>query len=122
MGTNVADLVDHLFRTHLRPDGKEYSHVELSQASNGEFSPAYFGQLRSGKIKNPGRDSLLFLCKFFKVPASYFFPELDDLAPTSPNEDELIQLALRSTSLSEDVQEHLQGLIKAIRERKEDEK
>jgi transcriptional regulator with XRE-family HTH domain len=114
MDATVAELVDQLFRTHLRPDGREYGYKELSDASNGEFSPRYFAKLRKGDIKSPGRDGLLFLCKFFRVPASYFFPELDELAPNQPREDERIQIVLRSSSLSEEVQHHLQALIKAI--------
>ncbi len=116
MGATVADLVDQLFRTHLRPNGGEYSYTELSHASNGEFSPRYFAKLRTGDIKNPGRDGLLFLCKFFRVPASYFFPELDELEPEQLNQDESIQIALRSSGLPEDAQQHLQALIKAMRQ------
>ncbi len=121
MDATVAELVDRLLQTHRRDDGKEYTYKELSQTSGGAFSPTYFAKLRNGDIKNPGRDGLLFLCRFFKVPATYFFPELDELEPTMPDEDKQIEIALRGSSLSEDVQEHIQGLIKAIRQKKEGE-
>ncbi len=121
MDANIAELVDRLLQTHRRGDGKEYTFIVLSQASGGEFSPTFFAKLRNGDIKNPGRDGLLFLCRFFKVSATYFFPELDELEPTTPDEDTQIKIALRGSSLSEDVQEHIQGLIKAIRRKREGE-
>ena len=121
MDADVAELVDRLLQTHRRPDGKEYTYKELSQAASGAFSPTYFAKLRNGEIRSPGRDGLLFLCKFFKVSASYFFPELDELEATTPDEDTQIEIALRGSSLSEDVQQHIQGLIKAIRQNREGE-
>lgn len=72
----TAELIDQLFRTHRKPDGKEYSHVELSSALGGALAPSHIGKLRAGTIRNPQRDTLLQLCQFFRVPPTYFFPEL----------------------------------------------
>jgi transcriptional regulator with XRE-family HTH domain len=72
----TAELIDQLFRTHRKPDGKEYSHVELSSALGGALAPSHIGKLRTGTIQNPKRDTLLLLCRFFQVTPSYFFPEL----------------------------------------------
>src|SRR6188768_2513129 len=82
---STADLVDALFLTHRRPDGKEYTYQEVSNGINGELDPSYITKVRKGIIKNPGRDALKLLCFFFHVPASYFFPELDAL--TAPDEN-----------------------------------
>lgn len=119
MPPTVAELVDRLFQTHRRPDGKEYSFHEVAAKLDGQLSPGYLAKLRNGTSGNPSRQSLLLLCQFFKVPASYFFPELDDLAAEEPSEDEKIALALRSSSLPEEVQDHIQGLIKAIRKQRD---
>jgi len=119
MGKSTAELVDHLFKTCLKENGREYSYREVSRAMDGQVSPAALAKLRSGEIENPGRQVLLLLCKFFKVPASYFFPELDDLAAVSTDE-ERIEIALRATSLPRDVQQHIQWLIKAIQRPVED--
>lgn len=108
---------NQLFQTHRRPDGKEYSFHEVAAKLDGQLSPGYLAKLRNGTSGNPSRQSLLLLCQFFKVPASYFFPELDDLAEEEPSEDEKIAIALRSSSLSEDVQNLIQGMIRVARNR-----
>ncbi len=59
------------------------------------------------------------LCFFFKVPASYFFPELEALAP--PTEDvvkqDQVHVFLRSIGgLSADSADLLQRLIRALRQ------
>lgn len=117
----IGELVDQLFKTHRRPDGKEYTYQEVADGVNSELDPTYIGKLRSGKVPNPGRNTLKLLCLFFQVPSAYFFPELEGMAPA--NEDpsiageHQIRLALRSAGLSPDVQNYLQGLIKALRDK-----
>jgi transcriptional regulator with XRE-family HTH domain len=115
----TAQLVDSLFKTHLKPDGQEYSYQEVSQALGRELDPSYLAKVRRGVIKNPGRDALMHLCLFFQVPASYFFPELAALAPEQqPREEESVQtlrVAFRSMNLSPDVQKYLEGIIAALR-------
>ena|SRR5215208_8462465 len=113
MAASIADLVNTLFQTHRRPDGQEYSNSEISRALGGEIAPSSLSKLRRGEIPNPGRDTLLLLCRFFKVPASYFFPELD-LPPAAPDQPEPLSLALRSTNLDAAVQQKLEELITAM--------
>src|SRR5690242_9738184 len=119
MTTTTAQLVDYLFKTHLRPDGQEYSYHEVSKALGGVLDPSYLAKVRRGVIKNPGRDALMHLCLFFKVPASYFFPELQALAPEQENPEEesinSLRMAFRSMNLSPDVQRYLEGIIAALR-------
>lgn len=107
----VAELVEDLFQTHRKPNGKEYTYVEIAEALGGIIDPSHISKLRSGRIKNPSRETLLALCQFFKVPSSYFFPELN-IVETPPEED-ILALAARS-SLSEEVQTKLKELIKAM--------
>jgi transcriptional regulator with XRE-family HTH domain len=111
---SVGELVDDLFRTHRKGDGREYTYQEVSDGVDGKLDPGYIWKLRKGKIENPGRTALMLLCVFFRVPASYFFPELDDLVPGA-EADAQIQCALRSTRLPADVQNQLQELIKVLR-------
>jgi len=80
----VAELVEDLFRTHRHPSGREFSNQEVSNALNDEIDPSYIAKLRRGAIKNPGRQALLSLCRFFKVQPNYFFPELE--SPYDPNQ------------------------------------
>ena len=118
--TNTAQLVDQLFKVHRKPDGQEYSYQEVSKALGGELDPSYIAKVRRGVIKNPGRDALMHLCLFFGVPASYFFPELDALAPVEEGSDEesmtSLRVAFRSMHLAPDVQTYLEGLIAALRQ------
>jgi transcriptional regulator with XRE-family HTH domain len=113
----VAELVDHLFKTRRRPDGKEYTYQEVENATDKRLSASYIRKLREGMIRNPGRDALMELCFFFRVPASYFFPELEALAPPEEyTQQDQLHVALRSLEVSPDVKEHLQGLIDALRQ------
>src|SRR5215210_1412365 len=103
---NIGELVDRLFRTHLRADGKEYSYQEVAAALNDEIDPTYIGKLRSGKVPNPGRNTLKLLCLFFGVPASYFFPDLEPKGAAEEDPalvgERKLQIALRSVGLSPD--------------------
>lgn len=114
---NVAELVDQLFKRYRRPDGKEYTYQEVSKALGGEIEVSTIGKIRSGIISNPGRKALLLLCQFFEVPASYFFPELEILAPrdTAPTPEQQLESAFRSMGFPADVQEHLVGVARAFK-------
>ena len=112
----VAELVDQLFHTHHKPDGREFTHKEVSLALGGAVEPSHLSKLRNGKIPNPGRETLLALCNFFKVPPSYFFPELDALEQQARQaQDDLLHVALRSAGLSPEVQNKLEALIQALK-------
>lgn len=117
--TSMAQLVDALFKTHLKPDGQEYSYQEVSQALGKELDPSYLAKVRRGVIKNPGRDALMHLCLFFQVPASYFFPELEALAPEQQSSEEApmhsLRMAFRSMNLSPEIQLYLEGIVTALR-------
>lgn len=115
---DIAALVNHLFQTRRKPDGKEYSSQDVENATNKRITSSAVRKLRDGKSRNPSRETLMELCFFFGVPASYFFPELEVLAPPSDDvaQQDHVQVLLRSIGgLSPDVTEHLQGLITALR-------
>ncbi|HEX5739934.1 MAG TPA: helix-turn-helix transcriptional regulator, partial [Pilimelia sp.] len=73
--TTLAERLDHLFRTVLRPDGRPHSHREVADAisrTDEPISHAYIGQLRSGERDNPTLKHLRGLAAFFGVPVEYF--------------------------------------------------
>ena len=114
----VAQLVNDLFDTHRKPDGKEYTHKEVSVATGGAIDPSYLSKLRNDKIANPGRDTLLALCRFFRVPPSYFFPELDQFTNEMPlpATSNPLRVALRASGLQPGVQEKIEQLIRALQD------
>lgn len=112
---NVAELIDQLFKTHVRPNGKEYTYLEVSQALGGELDPSLIGKLRSGKTKNPSRNTLKLICSFFNVPPSYFFPDLNQITEQEATPEEQLDTALRSLGLEPDMQAHLKAFVDAVR-------
>jgi len=116
---DIAALVDHLFRTRRRPDGKEYSSQDVENATEKRLTASAVRKLRDGKSRNPSRETLMELCFFFKVPASYFFPELEALAAPANDvaQQDQVQVLLRSIGgLSPDSADLLQRLIRALRQ------
>lgn len=81
-----TDLINQLFATHPNPQtGREYTAVEIVVVSQGKIAEGHLRGLRSGRIKNPTRETLLALCRVFRVQPIYFFPELAaeiDLTPS----------------------------------------
>ena len=113
----IAQLIEELFHTHRRADGREYTYKEIVAALDGKVEQSHLSKLRTGKITNPSRETLLALCRFFQVSPTYFFPELDILPqPAVPaTADESLQFVLRSSGLRPEVQSKLQALIQALR-------
>lgn len=76
---NFTELVNRLFATHPNPaTGREYTAVEIVVVSQGAIAEGHLRSLRRGRIKNPTRETLLALCRVFRVQPIYFFPELAD--------------------------------------------
>jgi transcriptional regulator with XRE-family HTH domain len=124
----VSELVELLFRTHLKPDGRQYSNREVARGINslglGDITPAYIAKLRRDDTLNPSRDVLSKLCLFFQVPSSYFFPELDRFtssqAETTTSDDPSVRLHMifRSAGLTKEEQEQVEGLFNFFRRKK----
>src|SRR5688500_8676153 len=74
----VAELFDDLLTVRKNSNGDTYTFAELSRLTGGDLDGGYLSKLRSGKIPNPGRNTLLHLCAIFRVPPEYFFPELEE--------------------------------------------
>jgi len=111
----TAELVNELFRTRRRPDGQEYTNSDVSRALSGELSPAYLSKMRKGRIPNPGRNALLLLSRFFRVPPAYFFPELADLfADTTPIKSVEFDTQLGTAGLAHGAKKYLEALIESL--------
>ena len=112
----VAELVNDLFDTHRKPDGREYSVHEVARGINGQLTGSYIAKLRRGEVKNPGRNALLLLCQFFDVPSSYFFPELDP--PTITDEELNEVIARRVADLTPEARRRIADLLDILRRKR----
>jgi transcriptional regulator with XRE-family HTH domain len=113
----LADLIDDLFRSHRKPNGREYSHVEVCLALGGVIEPSHLGKLRNGTIQNPKRDTLLALCRFFQVSPTYFFPELHGLDASNgpaPAQVDLINALMATIKLPPEAKRHLAAFLRAL--------
>ena len=70
----LIERIDHVFRTHLRPDGTEYSYEDIATAFEGAVDPTYVAQLRSGAIADPDPQVVFQLGRFFHIQPTYFYP------------------------------------------------
>lgn len=113
----IGELVEDLFITHRKSDGREYSNKEVAQAIGCDQS--YLAKLRRGVITNPGRDNLIELARFFDVPIIYFFPELEGYSiDQNTSQEEQIDIALRSIGLENEESSHIKAIINLILGRK----
>jgi transcriptional regulator with XRE-family HTH domain len=73
----MSDLIRRLFDEVVNPEtGKRFTDLEVAIASRGAITPSHLHSLRSGRIQNPTRETLLRLCEVFRKDPRYFFPEL----------------------------------------------
>lgn len=98
--TQFADKLNHLFASRTRPDGTEYTHEEVHQATG--ITVGYISKLRTGKTENPGYKVIRALSTFFQVSPSYFFDE-GAIPDAQPDQDHYLEtIALRASELSEE--------------------
>lgn len=110
--TQFADKLNHLFASRTRPDGTEYTHEEVHQATG--ITVGYISKLRTGKTENPGYKVIRALSTFFQVSPSYFFDE-DAIPDAQPDQDHYLEtIALRASELSEEGKRALLGMLDHI--------
>ena len=120
----MADLINDLFRSHRKPNGREYSHVEVCLALGGVIEPSHLGKLRNGTIQNPKRDTLLALCRFFQVSPTYFFPELDELGASdgsAPAQADLVNALMATITLPPEAKRQLAAFLRTLQTEHPDE-
>ncbi|MEU9132879.1 helix-turn-helix domain-containing protein [Kitasatospora sp. NPDC048540] len=124
----LADRIERLFRTVLRPGGEPYGNEEVARAcreATGEsFSATYVWQLRTGRRGNPTKRHLEALAHFFQVPPGYFFEDergaelADELALLGALRGAGVrEVALRAVSLSPEGLGTISDMIEAIARR-----
>ena len=118
-----AQKLEHLFQTRRKPDGSEYSEVEIEVATAQSVTHSYIYRLRKGLSQNPSYEKIKALANFFNVPPGYFFDEdTDDLPDTVSTTLPLFKLDLQSVALraekieDEAVKEVMLQVLSAIKE------
>lgn len=122
----LADRLNHLFATVLRPNGRgpwtnEKAAAALHALGAG-MSDGYLSQLRNGKKSNPSARHLAAISELFGVPVDYFFDSgtaerLDADLPllVAVGDPEVRRLALRAYGLSPESIASLIGIIDQAR-------
>lgn len=124
MEANLAVKLDRLFRTHLKPDGSQYSYEDVAKGSGGAVTGPYVWKLRNGQAQNPGYRVLAALSRFFDIPVTYFFAE-EPVSEQEYEEDMALarslrkagvkQIALRVSDLDEDARADILSMIEYVR-------
>jgi transcriptional regulator with XRE-family HTH domain len=109
----LAERLDHLFRTVHPKDRGPYTPAEVADAINtaaGErmVSGTYLWLLRTGQRDNPTMKHLIAIARFFGVSPTYFFPD-DAMQPDAVpaeltaalKDDKVREMALRAAGLSD---------------------
>lgn len=125
----LADILEKLFQTVRRPNGKKHSAEEvanwasawLQERGKGTFSKQYLLDLRAGKKKNPTKSHLEALAAFFDVdPALFLNSERSkkiqadlDLA-LAIREGGVAAIALRTVSLSPADQQKVLEFVQSL--------
>lgn len=123
----LGDRLEHLFRTIVRSDGREYSNEEvaatIARDQGVSISASYLWYLRTGQRDNPTLKHLTALARFFGVPPAYFFDEQAraeveaELALLSAMRDAGVRdIALRAAGLSPASLEAIREVISRVRQ------
>jgi len=129
MMKTMTEKLDFLFSTVLSPDGDEYTYKEVAEGTKGVVSTSYVWNLRKGKKRNPSRDKIEALARFFNVSPSYFFDEvdikktlqLDERFLRAINDPRVREIALRTLDLSEKNKEFILAMVQKAKELAEEE-
>jgi hypothetical protein len=111
---------------HFRPNERfayEYDFCDLwrHEIRLEQIVPGHLSKLRTGRISSPGRETLLALCTFFKVPSTYFFPELEppeegaEHEPINPLPEALRFIGIADPEVQAKIQDLLLTLAKKLR-------
>lgn len=123
---DLAERLNHLFRTVPRPGGRamwtnEQAAAALTQQGT-PMSGAYLSQLRTGKRDNPSARALGAIAALFAVPVTYFYDaetaaKIDnDLKLLSAIRDsDVLAIAQRAHGLSPEALASVKGIIDHIR-------
>ena len=107
--SSFADLLNHLFATHLSPEGRRYTLRDVCEGTGGKLSIAYLSLLRrGGSVGFPSADKVKALADFFGVSIDYFVgsatkedgqPGLSESLQQALSNPEVRDIALRAGTL-----------------------
>jgi transcriptional regulator with XRE-family HTH domain len=116
-----ADLLNHLFATHLGPRGRPHSLREVSEGTGGKLSIAYLSLLRrGGNVGFPSADKVMALATFFGVDIGYFLGSAVSREATDAVDPDLIRalanpqvrdIALRASAMTETERQFIVHLL-----------
>lgn len=113
----IADLVNALFESRLKADGTKYTDGDIERLTHGKLRKGYMWKLRNNDIPNPGRNTLLLLCRVFDVKIDYFFPELQEEHKTGKErltDGQLDAVLAKSVRLKPDARKHIAAIIRML--------
>ena len=117
-----AQKLESLFQTVTKPDGSQYTEVEVEVATANmgyKLTNSYIRKLRDGVSQNPSYEKIIALAKFFKVSPAYFFEETEETPqfPSLSLEDLDFQaMALRAEEIEDDAaKETMLRMLMAIK-------
>lgn len=123
---DFAQRLDRLFRTHVKPDGSEYSYEEVQNGTGKAVTAAYIWRLRTGRATNPGLGVIMAISHFFGIDPGYFVhddsAEARKMVESHANvdlaarlgDDAVKNIALRASELDEAGKQALLSMIDYI--------
>jgi len=115
---SFARKLNRLFEEKRRPDGRQYTQIEVVESAKGILTRVYLWRLRKGTASNPGLHVIQALAKFFDVSPSYF---LENAATKTEyfkkieKRDALVdRIALRSSQLDNRGKQAVLYMIESI--------
>jgi transcriptional regulator with XRE-family HTH domain len=115
---NFAARLNHLFEEKRKPDGTRYARKEVLESAP-MLTRVYLWRLQTGKVSKPSYGVVKALADFFGVDPSYFF-EGNEIKGETTEEDqqEELQVLLRSFGLNWDEQKAVRLMIESLKNSK----
>jgi transcriptional regulator with XRE-family HTH domain len=114
---SFAEKLDRLFEEKRKPDGTQYSQVEVVEGTKGTLTRVYLWKLRNNRALNPGYQIIQAIANFFGVDSSYFFANSEEevkLINRAQGNTLVDQIAMRSAELDNDSKQAVLYMIDSI--------
>lgn len=115
----ISTTLNSLFKVKPDEEGHPYTNVYVAHRTG--VTASYIGQLRAGKVENPGYKTLLALAQFFDVPVTVFFCQgmeeeyIEDLLDARRlKRSGLHRIAMRAVDLGVKEKQALETIIESM--------
>jgi len=102
---HLSERLNRLFEEKRKPDGSQYTQMEVIEGTHGVLTRVYLWKLRTGRASNPGYHIIQAISDFFGVAPSYFFEtsevEISESESAKPDDELVKTIMLRSNELDE---------------------